>query len=81
MNLVGRRSDLVVLITIGIPILSAVAATQTSDLNGIHLALTVNVAFTLASVALVWIGLLPRAEQNTETPAESASVANKVQAR
>ncbi|SDI62031.1 MFS transporter [Nonomuraea jiangxiensis] len=49
-----------VAITIGIPILSAIAATQVSELNGIHLALTVNVIVVLVSVALVWIGLRPR---------------------
>lgn len=49
-----------VAITIGIPILSAIAATQTSELSGIHLALTV----TLASIALIWIGLPPRTEQS-----------------
>ena len=45
-----------VAITIGIPILSAIAATQASELNGIHLALTVSVVVTLVSVALVWRG-------------------------
>ncbi|MGW0886157.1 MFS transporter [Streptomyces sp. NPDC002671] len=49
-------------ITIGIPILSAIAATQASELSGIHLALTVEVIVALASVALIWIGLRPRTE-------------------
>ncbi|HEU5027153.1 MAG TPA: MFS transporter [Spirillospora sp.] len=67
-------------ITIGIPILSAVAATGTSELNGIHVALTVNVAFTLASAALVWIGLRPRPRpRHSANP--PAPVADKVQAR
>ncbi|GGP01665.1 MFS transporter [Nonomuraea glycinis] len=48
-----------VAITIGIPILSAIAATQASELNGIHLALTVNVVVTLVSVTLIWRGLRP----------------------
>jgi MFS family permease len=47
--------------TVGIPILSAVAATQSVQLTGMHLALAVNVAVTLASVVLVWFGLRPRA--------------------
>jgi MFS family permease len=44
-------------ITVGIPVLSAIAATQASELPGIHLALTVNVVVTLAAVGLVWSGL------------------------
>lgn len=48
-----------VAITVGIPILSAVAATQSVQLTGIHLALSVNVAVTLASVVLVWLRLRP----------------------
>jgi hypothetical protein len=51
-----------VAITVGIPILSAVAATQSLELTGIRLALTVNVAVTLVSVVLIWIGLRPRTE-------------------
>jgi MFS family permease len=51
-----------VAITIGIPILSSVAATQSVELTGIHLALSVNVAFTLASVVFIWFGLRPRAD-------------------
>jgi MFS family permease len=47
-------------VTIGIPIMSAIAATQASELPGIHLALTVNVVVTLASVGLIWVGLRPR---------------------
>lgn len=51
-----------VAITIGIPILAAVAATQSMELTGIHLALVVNVAFTLVSALLIWLGLrLPSA--------------------
>ncbi|MFG1641816.1 MFS transporter [Amycolatopsis sp. NPDC049252] len=40
-------------ITVGIPVLSAVAATQAAELTGIHLALGVAVACTLASVVLL----------------------------
>ncbi|MFG2003991.1 MFS transporter [Spirillospora sp. NPDC048911] len=58
-----------VAITIGIPILSAVAATQSGELTGLHLALTVNVAVTLASALLIWLGLHSRGEQPvTVTP-------------
>jgi MFS family permease len=53
-----------VAITIGIPILSAIAATQASQLNGIHLALTVEVTVTLLSAALIWIALRPDAKQS-----------------
>jgi MFS family permease len=40
-------------ITVGIPVLSAVAATQAVELAGLHLALGVAVAVTLASVVLI----------------------------
>ena len=46
-------------ITIGVPILAAVAATQASLLSGIQLALAVNVLVTVTAVALVWSGLRP----------------------
>ena len=49
-----------VAITIGIPIMSAVAATQASELSGIHLALTVSVLVTFVSTAFIWRGLRPR---------------------
>jgi hypothetical protein len=52
-----------VAITVGIPILSAIAATQSLQLVGIHLALVVNVIVTLASVILIWSGLRPRGER------------------
>ncbi|XVS67381.1 MFS transporter [Actinosynnema sp. CA-299493] len=61
-----------VAITIGIPVLSAIAATQSTELAGIHLALTVNVVFTFAGIALVWFGLRPRVEVEAETPAPAA---------
>ncbi|MEW9552505.1 MFS transporter [Nonomuraea sp. NPDC050783] len=57
-----------VAITIGIPILGAIAASQTPELTGIHLALTVNVIVTLVSAVLVLAGLRPRtAPAATET--------------
>lgn len=46
-----------VAITVGIPLLGAVAATQSVELTGIRLALAVNVAVTLASVVLIRYGL------------------------
>jgi MFS family permease len=57
-----------VAITIGIPILSSVAATQHAELTGIHLALTVNAAVVVASVILVWFGLRPRRGHRTPVP-------------
>jgi predicted MFS family arabinose efflux permease len=47
-------------VTIGVPIMAAVAATQSVQLAGIHLALVVIVVLTLVTVALVWMGLRPR---------------------
>ncbi|GAA3467864.1 MFS transporter [Nonomuraea roseola] len=61
-----------VAITVGIPILSAVAATRSVELTGIHLALSVNVAVTLLSVVLVWFGLRPRGERRTAAAAVPA---------
>jgi IMP dehydrogenase/GMP reductase len=40
-------------ITVGIPVLSAVAATRTVELAGLHLALGAAVAVTLTSVVLI----------------------------
>jgi MFS family permease len=42
---------------LGVPVLSAVAATQAVQLTGIHVALVVDVVLTLASAVLVWAGL------------------------
>lgn len=61
-----------VAITVGIPILGAIAATQSAELAGIHLALGVNVALTLVSVAFIWFGLRPRSEQSTIVVPEQA---------
>ena len=56
-----------VAISIGIPILSAIAVTQSVELTGFHVALTVDVIVTLVSVCLVWIGLRPRSETSPAT--------------
>ena len=53
-----------VAITIGIPVLSAIAATRSGILAGTHLALGVNVAVTLVSAVLVWFGLRPRGDDS-----------------
>jgi len=50
-------------LTVGIPVLSSVAATQSAELAGIHLALGLNAAVVLAGVAFVWFGLRPRGER------------------
>jgi MFS family permease len=62
-----------VAVTVGIPILTAVAATQSVELTGIRLALSVDVAVTLVSVALIWFGLRPRGEHITAAPAAPVS--------
>lgn len=46
-----------VAISVGIPILSSVAATQTSQMSGLRLALGVDVAVTAAGLTLTWLGL------------------------
>ncbi len=51
-----------VAITVGIPLLGAVAATRANLLAGIHLAIAVNVVVTVTAVALIWTGLRPRPE-------------------
>ncbi|TDW69771.1 MFS transporter [Kribbella pratensis] len=53
-----------VAIAVGIPILSTVAATQSVELTGIHVALTVDVAVTLVSSMLVMLGLRARKDQD-----------------
>jgi len=54
-----------VAVAIGVPVLSAVAATQANLLGGIQLAVAVNVLVTLTVVALVWAGLRARPEDAT----------------
>ncbi|GAA1586636.1 MFS transporter [Kribbella sancticallisti] len=56
-----------VAITVGIPILSAIAATQTAQLTGIHFALSVNVALTLASAVLIWFRLRSTSKADRST--------------
>jgi MFS family permease len=51
-----------VAISIGIPVLGAVAATQDVELSGIHLALGLNVGVTVVSAGMVWIGLRRRGD-------------------
>jgi MFS family permease len=58
-----------VAIVVGIPFLTAIAATQSDQLTGIHLALGVDIAVTLVSVVLVWFGLRPRGDRGTEPSA------------
>lgn len=58
-------------ITVGIPILGAVAATQTLQLSGVHLALTLNVVLTLASAILIRIGLRRHLGRRTAVPADA----------
>jgi MFS family permease len=53
--------------TIGIPIVSAIAATATVELDGIQLAILLSSLGVLASVIFVWIGLRPRGDQRTDT--------------
>lgn len=50
-------------LTVGIPIVSSIAATQSAQLAGIHLALGVIVVVTLASAVLIWLGLRPPRER------------------
>jgi MFS family permease len=59
-------------ITVGIPLLSAVAATQSGQLPGIHLALGVNVFVTLASALVVWRRLRPDRTHRTTTATAAA---------
>jgi MFS family permease len=54
-----------VALTVGIPFLGAIAATQSIWLTGFHLALTVDVIVTFVSVALIWFGLRPRDERSS----------------
>jgi MFS family permease len=52
-----------VAVTVGIPTLSSIAATQSTELAGMHLALGAAAAFILAGVILIWFGLGPRSER------------------
>jgi hypothetical protein len=61
---------------VGIPALSSVAATQSVQLTGIHLALSVDVAVTLASVVLPWLRLHPCGEHRTAGAPSPASASD-----
>jgi hypothetical protein len=63
-----------VAITIGTPMLSAVAATQSVQLAGFHLALGVTVAVTFASVVLIWLRLRPRGAEVIPLPEAERSL-------
>jgi MFS family permease len=58
-------------ITIGIPILGAVVATQVDLLAGIHLAIAANVALLAIAVVLIWTGLSPRRRTPVAVTAEA----------
>jgi MFS family permease len=63
-------------ITIGIPIIGAVAATRPSLLGGIHLGLAVNVLVTVAAVVLIWTGLRTRPAASGERGPASSRAAH-----
>jgi MFS family permease len=52
-------------VVIGVPILSAIAASRVILLSGIHLAVAINVLVTVTAVALIWTGLRPRPKTTT----------------
>lgn len=52
-------------ITVGVPILSAIAATQATELDGIHFALAANGLILLAGTAAIWYGLRQSATPQT----------------
>jgi predicted MFS family arabinose efflux permease len=60
-------------ITIGVPILAAVAATRASLLSGIHLAVAVNVGVTVTAVVLIWTGLRARSAGSGAEPGVEAA--------
>jgi MFS family permease len=62
-----------VALTISAPIMVAIAATQSGELTGTRLALGVNVAITLVSVAIIWFGLRARGEGRTAMATEPQS--------
>ncbi|MEU4768745.1 MFS transporter [Actinosynnema sp. NPDC023794] len=62
-----------VAVTVGAPIMVAVAATQADRLAGSHLALAVNVAVTLVSVALIRFGLRRRDEEGRTSAREAVA--------
>jgi MFS family permease len=61
-------------VTIGVPILSAIAAVRANLLDGIHLALAAYVVITVAVLVLVWVGLRPR-PQDLQATGEASQAA------
>lgn len=55
-------------ITIGVPILGAIAATQLDLLSGIHLAFGLNVTVTLVVALMLWLALKPAPRLRTPAP-------------
>ncbi|HEY0699403.1 MAG TPA: MFS transporter [Micromonospora sp.] len=55
-------------VTIGIPIFGAIAATRSGVLDGVHLAMQVQVVTILVAVALIWFGLRDRAGSRSAEP-------------
>lgn len=53
-------------ITVGVPILGAIAALQSDELSGIHLALAVNGLVILIGVVAIWFGLRKRDETSDD---------------
>jgi MFS family permease len=49
--------------TVGVPIMASIAATQTTELTGIHLAVGVTVIALIVSGLFVWVGLRDRRQQ------------------
>lgn len=48
-------------VTVGIPIMGSIVATQAVELTGIHLAIAINVAICLVAMLFIWVGLRTRA--------------------
>ena len=59
--------------TIGVPILGAIAASQSNLLTGIHFAVAISVVVIVTAVALIWTGLRPRPATVTEPELELAA--------
>jgi hypothetical protein len=55
-------------VTIGIPLFGAVAATRADLLDGVHLALRVQVIAIPLAVALIWIGLRSQVRSGRRRP-------------
>ncbi|HZC73866.1 MAG TPA: MFS transporter [Jatrophihabitans sp.] len=66
--------------SIGIPVLGAIAASQSVLLTGIHLALIVDIVVTLVNVAVVWVGLRARPSHQVLPFAAAAAEPNRAAA-